>query len=687
MPGSEVIATFTNWLINATIDISFCILLILLVRQFFTRFFGASLSRILWVVLFIRCVVPWSLSVNIYPTSILTEYKTALEQKPSANTPIQPVTEVTVSPEVISNTGTTMPIKVASPQKNIFTKEMIRTAGVGIWFSGMIILLSLTILRNNKTAHHSTKTPKPIPSWLQEIFLESRERLKLKTWPVLIVSSGIDSPCLIGAVRPRILLPYHLVNRANKQQLTHILMHELAHIKQGDIWLSWFWTIVCSLQWFNPLVWLSGRYLYLDREMACDERVLNMLQSENRIEYSRSLLDLFKNVNLSASCPGLACVVERKTNIERRLGMITKFKSRSNSQILLGSLLLLIVVAISLTSFAGSNQIVKLSSEKAELMGRVEDFFMHNFRDVTARKSMEWGKNETDEKGNRTIRYMYAAQIWEKEWKIMNQVFTFDKDGGFVSYKDVEGYPKDKEVVKVDTSTKEGLQALVEKFFTQNYRDITARKTIEWGEPTTETSGNRSIRYKYEATIWDRNKIIQNKKFIYAPNGEFVSVEDLNTKTSEPFNKPAESDFRIYQLDKKVSDYSKQNNLSTPEASYATIMRNYMATGASGSEWSKISANEIPGIERKNVSEERAESFLNTRIVEVRIYKERLAMVIGEIESYGMKGYDQRYLFFRDGKWLNSGHDGTAPTIEDARTTFSKKCVRMLSSKLAVVQE
>ena len=160
-------------------------------------------------------------------------------------------------------------------------------------------------------------------------------------------------------------------------------------------------------------------------------------------------------------------------------------------------------------------------------MGRVEDFFMHNFRDVTARKSMEWGKSETDEKGNRTIRYMYEAQIWEKDWKIMNQVFTFDKDGGFISYKNVEGFPKDKEVIKVDTSTKEGLKALVEKFFTQNYRDITARKDIEWGEVGTDENGNRGIRYKYEATIWDREKIISEKIFTFKPDGEFISVVDI----------------------------------------------------------------------------------------------------------------------------------------------------------------
>ena len=126
MPGSEVIVTFTDWLLRITIDVSFCIMLILLVRRFFARFFGARLSRILWVVLFIRCVVPWSLPVNIYPSSILTEFKTAISSIPSESTPIQPSQEVTVSPEVVSGTESISEIQAAPipSRKIIFTTEI-----------------------------------------------------------------------------------------------------------------------------------------------------------------------------------------------------------------------------------------------------------------------------------------------------------------------------------------------------------------------------------------------------------------------------------------------------------------------------------------------------------------------------------------------------------------------------------
>ena len=44
--------------------------------------------------------------------------------------------------------------------------------------------------------------------------------------------------------------------------------------------------------------------------------------------------------------------------------------------------------------------------------------------------------------GNSSIRYKYRAKIWDKETKIINQVFTFDPKGRFVSVKDADAASK-----------------------------------------------------------------------------------------------------------------------------------------------------------------------------------------------------------------------------------------------------
>ena len=155
----------------------------------------------------------------------------------------------------------------------------------------------------------------------------------------------------------------------------------------------------------------------------------------------------------------------------------------------------------------------------------VEDFFKHNYRDITHRETLEWGEPVTEENGNISVRYKYEATIWDKDKIINDQVFTFDKDGKFISVRKVGAE---------DIYSLAGVQALVEDFFANNYRDITKRKTIEWGQPIKHENGDVSIRYVYEATIRDKNTITQNKVWTFDKNGKFVSVVDAEPDLSTP---------------------------------------------------------------------------------------------------------------------------------------------------------
>lgn len=155
--------------------------------------------------------------------------------------------------------------------------------------------------------------------------------------------------------------------------------------------------------------------------------------------------------------------------------MTTLHRKPSFRRILAGTLAFLLLVGLTSIGHARQKQI---SPEKAQMIGYVEDFLMNNFRDVTMRKSLEWSDVRTDDKGNRTIRYRFEALIWDKDRKTLCWDFTFNPDGKYVGYQKVEVA----EAEKPDPTTQEGIQKLVEKFFSQNYRDITARETIDWGE-------------------------------------------------------------------------------------------------------------------------------------------------------------------------------------------------------------
>jgi len=144
---------------------------------------------------------------------------------------------------------------------------------------------------------------------------------------------------------------------------------------------------------------------------------------------------------------------------------------------------------------------------------------------------------------------------------------------------------------------------------------------------------------------------------------------------------------RSYTIDKSVSDFPESPDLSTPEAAYATIMRDYMATGASLSEWAEISTWESEDKKRRTVSPERAQGCLKATINEVIVYKDRLAVVLAKMRVAGEVGYDQRTLFLHNGRWLNVGHDGLAPTAKKARARFLGKADRRYGSLMKSVGE
>jgi hypothetical protein len=193
----------------------------------------------------------------------------------------------------------------------------------------------------------------------------------------------------------------------------------------------------------------------------------------------------------------------------------------------------MLFAALTLTGYAET----PISPEKAVVIGYTEDFFLHNFRDFTMRKSLEWSDVKTDDNGNRTIQYRFEALVWDKNRSIFCMDFTFGADGRYVSHSNVKGFPKP--VAKPDVSTVDGVKALVEKFFSRNYRDITARKAIKWGDLEKRDDGSVAITYRYEAVIWDKDKIVQEQRFIFDKDGEFIKVETVE-KVPGDADKPKE---------------------------------------------------------------------------------------------------------------------------------------------------
>ena len=96
----------------------------------------------------------------------------------------------------------------------------------------------------------------------------------------------LTTPFVLGIIKPRIYIPFHLT----VEEKPYILAHETYHIRRGDPIVRLFAFVLLAAYWINPFVWIAYFLMIRDMEMSCDEAVLLQLGTQIRKAYSNSLL-------------------------------------------------------------------------------------------------------------------------------------------------------------------------------------------------------------------------------------------------------------------------------------------------------------------------------------------------------------------------------------------------------------
>ncbi len=102
---------------------------------------------------------------------------------------------------------------------------------------------------------------------------------------------GLRSPAATGWWRPKVLLPSELLPRLDAQQLVYVLRHELMHVRRRDYLWDRLATLGCHVVFFHPSAWLVRRRLRWERELVCDDCVVDC-SGERRLEYANCLTTL-----------------------------------------------------------------------------------------------------------------------------------------------------------------------------------------------------------------------------------------------------------------------------------------------------------------------------------------------------------------------------------------------------------
>lgn len=91
----------------------------------------------------------------------------------------------------------------------------------------------------------------------------------------LCISHETEVPVAVGLFDAMILIPQHLLDSLAHNELDQISLHELAHLRRADDWTNGLQRVIAAMLFFNPAVRYIGQQLDIEREVACDDWVVN----------------------------------------------------------------------------------------------------------------------------------------------------------------------------------------------------------------------------------------------------------------------------------------------------------------------------------------------------------------------------------------------------------------------------
>ena len=246
---------------------------------------------LLWALAAIRLICPFSFESawSLIPThrEIIT-HELIYAQEPVVETGI-PAVDAVLAPTVTGSLTPQGGDSVNPIQVYIFLAEM-------LWIAGMAVMLLYA----------------GISRWV----LGRRIRLSVPDREAGVrLCDAIDTPFILGMLRPRIYLP----SAMEEEHRRYVLAHERAHIRRGDpVWKLLGFGLL-TLHWYNPFCWLAYILFSRDLELACDEKVIRSGTVEYKKEYSRALLTCSVPSHKKVFCPLAFGEVGVKARIENVL--------------------------------------------------------------------------------------------------------------------------------------------------------------------------------------------------------------------------------------------------------------------------------------------------------------------------------------------------------------------------------
>jgi beta-lactamase regulating signal transducer with metallopeptidase domain len=161
---------------------------------------------------------------------------------------------------------------------------------VASWFAGVIAFSIRLIGGWFDATRMRLITASSAPAEWQQTIERLAQRMGVSRPVRLLLSDRVESPVVVGWLRPAILTPVAAFAGFPAGYLEALLSHELAHIRRHDFPVNVLQRTAEALLFYHPALWWVSKQIRIERELCCDD--LAVAASGDVLTYARALAEL-----------------------------------------------------------------------------------------------------------------------------------------------------------------------------------------------------------------------------------------------------------------------------------------------------------------------------------------------------------------------------------------------------------
>ena len=200
-----------------------------------------------------------------------------------------------VSVPDIAGVASAIPALHMAPQTGFleWLREILRPVvpwTVPAWCAGVALMALRSFAAWHRIHRFTRDGAEQAPDDWQDKLAQLAMRVGVRVRVRLMITAQVAVPCVVGWMKPIILIPPAALVGLSALQLEMVLAHELSHIRRHDYLVNLLQLLVETMLFYHPVVRWISQDARRERELCCDDSAVQACG--DALHYAHALTDL-----------------------------------------------------------------------------------------------------------------------------------------------------------------------------------------------------------------------------------------------------------------------------------------------------------------------------------------------------------------------------------------------------------